>query len=1219
MRRTGVFIYSTLIITVWGCVFCPGQTTQVFNIGTKDGSSNEFVRNHKPERPVIYHVGESSPDKDWYAYQPGPLDLIVGRSTMQHDWISVQPPSPDSSLKPFQVVFTLTSSPKGTFTLHLDAIFRYRRPAPPRYAVIINGKPGGSYQLNPRPSPELWWPNGGESDGNMQYFGYESLDMHFPASAFAKGSNTVSVQCLDGFGIFYDQLSLANNPTANPPLVTESWVEPSVLYKDRSSGLVELAKVHIRTTRPLGRTKLKVIVGSAVVENEVSQSEAGDVETIIEVPAAGKELPVTLSVSGMKDPVYCGIFVPRRRWQVYALPMEQADFGYNDLPARTLEWENRFIDRTLQIQSKYPSYSFTLDAAANLDSYLATRDEAHGKQLLDYLRNGKWGMNALYTNFFTGLATPEELFRTLDYSLRTGKKLGFPVDSASQTDEPSITWALPQILADAGIKYFTNGSDPIRGAMNPIGHLNFHSPFYWEAATGAKVLVWSGISYTAVDDMTWGGWDAKSVQTGQYAPSLFGLTHSLPLFLSQYEREDFPFDAVLLFGLHNDEIPMRHWGDADVIEMWNKEYAYPKIIPSTQRDFFTHITTNFAGQIKTFRGDGGAYWEDEAGADARIAAMIRTSQTQLAAAEKFESIANWLLPHLKFDKQPFDAAWKNVLLADSYVWSDANSFGRPDSYRTRGGEASHRAWAEAALQQTSDLRLVAADKIAELVGTDKQGTVVLNPESWQRSDFFDFELEPDEDLLDPATQQAIPCGSMRSFSRYHEVRCWASDVPALGYKFYAITKGKVPEGKVLAMDPSNPTVENQYYKLQLDSKTGAIAHLIDKSSGLDLVNSSSGHGLNEYLYVSGGDPGDFIRGSFKDNRLLADDITLPLPTLTIDHSVLTRAPEARQFPWGTVVTVHAQARNTQEIVSTSVLLDARKQINIENQVQKTATLKKEGIYFAFPFALEQPQLKYQGATAWIDPVTDMLPGANRQWFTTQGGIWGKGAKGNFAWATVDAPLVTFEDINRGLWPADIQINNGTIFSYAMNNYWYTDAPAQQGGQFTFRYAFSSGPEFSTTQAMTLAADQRSPLFEIRHYNMGWEPRLSDKGGAFVSTSPEGVRVLTIRPLESGDDYLVRVQNTTDEDINANLQFPQGQIQKAYLGSVLGERGADIASTSSGLTLPLGRNQIKTLVVSFARKTKLIVDASACKAQQHGSRKPDYDSPLRVGANSFMKK
>ena len=79
--------------------------------------------------------------------------------------------------------------------------------------------------------------------------------------------------------------------------------------------------------------------------------------------------------------VYQGTFTPKRRWTVYALPMEQADFGYNDLPARTLEWENRFIDKALAIQARHPSYSFTLDAAANLDSYLATRQEPQAAQL----------------------------------------------------------------------------------------------------------------------------------------------------------------------------------------------------------------------------------------------------------------------------------------------------------------------------------------------------------------------------------------------------------------------------------------------------------------------------------------------------------------------------------------------------------------------------------------------------------------------------------------------------------------------------------------------------------------------------------------------------------------------------------------------------------------------------------------------------------------------
>jgi hypothetical protein len=78
--------------------------------------------------------------------------------------------------------------------------------------------------------------------------------------------------------------------------------------------------------------------------------------------------------------------------------------------------------------------------------------------------------------------------------------------------------------------------------------------------------------------MTWGGWNPESARSGTYKASIFGLTRSLPLFLSEYDRDDFPFDAVLLFGLHNDEIPLRHSGDADVMEIWNREYAYPKIV-----------------------------------------------------------------------------------------------------------------------------------------------------------------------------------------------------------------------------------------------------------------------------------------------------------------------------------------------------------------------------------------------------------------------------------------------------------------------------------------------------------------------------------------------------------------------------------------------------------------------------------------------------------------
>jgi Glycosyl hydrolases family 38 C-terminal beta sandwich domain len=104
---------------------------------------------------------------------------------------------------------------------------------------------------------------------------------------------------------------------------------------------------------------------------------------------------------------------------------------------------------------------------------------------------------------------------------------------------------------------------------------------------------------------------------------------------------------------------------------------------------------------------------------------------------------------------------------------------------------------------------------------------------------------------------------------------------------------------------------------------------------------------------------------------------------------------------------------------------------------------------------------------------------------------------------------------------------------------------------------------------------------IRHYNMGWQPTLSGKGAGLLSATPSGVTVLTIRPLEQGDAYLVRVHNSTSSDVSANIQFPAVQVQEAYLGSVMGERTAAVNWTPHSVTMPMGKYEIKSLVVKVA--------------------------------------
>ncbi len=60
-----------------------------------------------------------------------------------------------------------------------------------------------------------------------------------------------------------------------------------------------------------------------------------------------------------------------------------------------------------------------------------------------------------------------------------------------------------------------------------------------------------------------------------------------------------------------------------------------------------------------------------------------------------------------------------------------------------------------------------------------------------------------------------------------------------------------------------------------------------------------------------------------------------------------------------------------------------------------------------------------------------------------------------------------------------------------------------------------------------------------------------------------------------------MQNSTSGDVNANLQFPAVQVAGGYLGSVIGERTGAVNWTPHSVAMPMGKYEIKSLVVKIA--------------------------------------
>jgi hypothetical protein len=73
--------------------------------------------------------------------------------------------------------------------------------------------------------------------------------------------------------------------------------------------------------------------------------------------------------------------------------------------------------------------------------------------------------------------------------------------------------------------------------------------------------------------------------------------------------------------------------EPEFVANWNATYAYPKFILSSFPDYFRYIERKYGSQLATASGDGGPYWEDGTGSDAKNTAIDRNNQTRAVSAE----------------------------------------------------------------------------------------------------------------------------------------------------------------------------------------------------------------------------------------------------------------------------------------------------------------------------------------------------------------------------------------------------------------------------------------------------------------------------------------------------------------------------------------------------------------------------------------------------------
>jgi hypothetical protein len=837
---------------------------------------------------------------------------------------------------------------------------------------------------------------------------------------------------------------------------------------------------------------------------------------LVPVPAVqtAREIPVSFSVNGRPVSRRFITVRPVNKRDIYILSYSHNDIGYTDLQPNIEKKQWRNLDEALRLialTKNYPPdarFKWNMEVIWALDGYLRQAPESKRKEVMDAVKAGSIGLNALYANILTGLASTVEMNHFTERARTLETEYSIPITTALVSDVPGFTWGIVPTLAQSGVKYFSispNPGDRIGFTIEQWGD----KPFYWQSQSGKeKILTWvAGESYASF-------YEGDLSKLGD--DKIFKLLRKL-------DERKYPYEIV--------QLPYTVGGDngppdpklAEYVRSWNERYATPRLIIATHNQMFMEFERRYGASLRTYSGDFTPYWEDGAASSAYETALNRRAADRLIQDEALWSMRS----PATFPVREFAAAWRNVILYDEHTWGAYNSISEPDLPFVKGQWAIKQHFA----LDADSLSKVLEQSMSPQAQQKRDGVFdVYNTQSWTRTDVL--YLTPEQsafgDLVVNADGKRIPSQRLST----GELAVLLKNMRPMSSLRITVKKGNATgEGSVRL---SGNAVENDLLSVAINKTSGALDNFQWKRNGLRIVDLSRGAGLNEFLYVPGTDPSDAkrisnVRVSVKEKGKLVSSLL-----------VEADAPGCKSYSYEVRV------------------FDGIDRIDIINRVDKQAVRTKEGVHIGFPFDVSEGVLRYDVAHGIVRPEVDQLPGACKNFFSVVSWVDISNDQRGVTWATLDAPLIEIGDITAEKpWMEDIKPARN-FYSYVMNNYWHTNYKADQEGEVLFRYALRPHGAYSQLDAARFGIERRQPFVVLPASGDGITE------GPLYELESAGVIVLSTKPVPDNAGWLLTLYNPTNQARSAMLHWNKNIPVSIHVSDAFDRTGEQI---DGGIEVP----------------------------------------------------
>lgn len=954
------------------------------------------------------------------------------------------------------------------------------------------------------------------------------------------------------------------------------------LRHDTSTPAISVRGLEVRVSvLPLithdGRQAVRVSCTGLIPEDlEISlgqDSQRGADVTFL-VPEVSAPTPFTLRAGGEEAEV---LVTPQRKWSVFVVHHSHLDIGYTDPQGTVLRNHLDYLDAALRLTKEtedWPDdakFRWTVESSYPALKWLEARPQSVTEAFRQRVEEGLIEVTALPFQLHTEACSTEELYRQLRFTK------DFPTRSAMHTDVPGAVVGLVDALNAAGVRYLAAAHN-WAGRSVPYLHGGdkLTRPFRWRAPSGKELIVWFtdtphgmaymegntvGLtdSYELADDLLPRYLLALSDRSYPYGPGTFGWQGP------DAPKAPYELDALHLRvqGAHADNagpsiIP------ASIVKRWNEQWAFPRLRSAVNSDFFEHIERTHYDRLAVHEGDWTDWWADGLGSGARPLGYVRRAQGALRAAETLHTLAG------ADATEEIDAAYDKVALFNEHTWGAANPWEDAEEAGDSGGLQWTRksAGAYQAQDDAADLLHAAARRYGNTFGGES--FVVFNPASAARTDVVRTFLPRDViavdvpiALVDARTSERIPHHEelvdpddwpTRPIGRH--IEAVVHDVPGMGHVRLDVMKNQ--DNAVGPVELGNePVIENEFYRVTYDLREGYIRSIFDKVAGRELVNLDAAAGFGQYVYDRYATAPHFNHLS---GHVGAHDRTLLGDRAIARNAALIKATRTAV---GEKLVVELQGKGVDWLRTTIELHYGVPRLDLRYQLAKQGTPAKEAIFLAFPLSTEgEAEWELTGGVGGSEVAH--VPGSAAYMLPIRHWIAFEDPELTVAWATLEAPLVQLGTIHMPYapFPPTLDEEPGTVYSWALNNIWDTNFPAQQQGETTFRYAVSSAAGVSRRRlGAATAVGLTDPFVGILATGEGTAPATASN----ASVDHPDVHITSIG--RSGERTVVRLQSFAAEPVEVTVHLPGLREAEVSAGLVAGAQQVDVRNGSVKVRLP----------------------------------------------------